>query len=36
MRNAEPKDMKTLLQVLNESTFVLDNEAIDLTKQPTM
>lgn len=36
MRNAEPKDIKTLLQVLNESTFVLDNEAIDLTKQPTM
>ena len=36
LRNAEPKDMKTLLQVLNESTFVLDNEAIDLTKQPTM
>ena len=36
MRNAEPKDIKTLLQVLNESTFVLDDEAIDLTEQPTM
>ena len=36
MRNAEPKDIDTLLQVLNEPTFVLDSEAIDLAKQPTM